>query len=392
MSRWFTCTPVAFGGGEDFFARDSGLMCRGLQAIGCESMAVMPGPQQEGDAADLIRTDYQNLESAAWWKEQRLDGMVLYAWGSPRYRKVAEAIHQAGIFLVLNQDNGGLISPLAGFGGWLAEQRIMAGSPADFLKRTTRGLAGVFLTDPPRAAHLKAGDLIACVSPAAVRHYQKLCARYGGKFLADRVTLLPHPVETEFRLEKSVAKKFRQVACVGRWQDLVQKRPRLLMEVIAPLVKNDSSVTVEIAGAVTPALAAWHAALDDDARGRVRLRGVLDRHQLAELLRASQVFYSPSAYESFGIAAGEALCCGCSLVAGSSPSLGSFEWFVSENSGKLAQENNARGQLQALHLELDAWSRGERDAHRISKIWCDRLHADRVAARTLELRNRAHAR
>ncbi|RYD37624.1 MAG: hypothetical protein EOP87_03200, partial [Verrucomicrobiaceae bacterium] len=125
--RWFTCTPVAFGGGADFFARDSGLTCRGLQAAGCDSRAVMPGPRQADDDADLIRTEYENLESAGWWKSQQLEGVVLYAWGSPRYRKVAKAIHDAGIFLVLNQDNGGLISPLAGFSGWVAEQRIMSG-------------------------------------------------------------------------------------------------------------------------------------------------------------------------------------------------------------------------------------------------------------------------
>jgi hypothetical protein len=29
--RIFTCTPVAFGGGVDFFTRESGLLCRGLQ-------------------------------------------------------------------------------------------------------------------------------------------------------------------------------------------------------------------------------------------------------------------------------------------------------------------------------------------------------------------------
>ncbi len=392
MIRWFTCTPVAFGGGEDFFARDSGLMCRGLRSIGCEAMAVMPGLRQEGDAADLIRTEYPSLESAAWWKEQRLDGVVLYAWGSPRYRKVAEAIHEAGIFLVLNQDNGGLISPLAGFGGWLSEQRIMSRSPADFLRRCLRGLAGIILTDPPRAAHLKSGDVIACVSPAAVRHYRKLCTRYGGGALADRVELIPHPVETIFQLEQGVKKNFPQVACVGRWQDLTQKRPRLLMEVIKPLVSLHEAVTVEIAGTVTPALAAWHAKLDDHARARVRLRGVIDRYQLAELLRASQIFYSPSAYESFGIAAGEALCSGCSVVAGSSPSLGSFEWFISESGGQLARKNNASGHLLALQQELDAWSRGERDAETISRSWCERLHADRVATRILELRNHLHAR
>ena len=129
--RWFTCTPVAFGGGADFFARDSGLLCRGFQSLGIESRAVMPGERKPEDEADLIRTDYANLESADWWRAQHLDGVVLYAWGRPKFRKVAAAIHAAGIFLVLNQDNGGLVSPLAGFRDWLEEQWILAGQGRD---------------------------------------------------------------------------------------------------------------------------------------------------------------------------------------------------------------------------------------------------------------------
>ena len=158
--RWYTCTPVEFGGGADFFARDSGLVCRGLQRIGVESRAVMPGEHQPLDEADLIRTRFNNLESAEWWRGHELDGVVLYAWGSPRFRKVAAAIHQAGIFLVLNQDNGGLVSPLAGAGDWLREQWILAGQGRGvgaWMRcglRVMRGLsAGLFLTDPRRAAH-----------------------------------------------------------------------------------------------------------------------------------------------------------------------------------------------------------------------------------------------
>ncbi len=100
--RWFTCTPVAFGGGADFFARDSGLLCRGFEALGGESRAIMPGMPRISDDAGLSRTKYANLESTAWWKSHQLDGVVLYTWGSPVWRKIAAAIRQSGIFLVLN--------------------------------------------------------------------------------------------------------------------------------------------------------------------------------------------------------------------------------------------------------------------------------------------------
>jgi glycosyltransferase involved in cell wall biosynthesis len=392
--RWYTCTPVAFGGAADFFARDSGLLCRGFQALGLESRAVMPGARQPDDVADLMRTDFANLESAEWWRSHGLDGVVLYAWGRPKFRKVAAAIHQAGIFLVLNQDNGGLVSPLAGFSKWLREQWILAGQGRSvsawlhFYQLALRGMSiGLCLTDPLRAAHLKQGDVLACVSPQAAEHYRKMCRFYGGADLANRVALVPHPVQALFGF--SSGSKRRQVACVARWQDVVQKRPWLLMEVVGLLVAADFGVSVVIAGQATPALEAWHRALPASQRQRVQIRGRVERDELAGILRDSQVFFSPSAYESFGIAAAEALCSGCSVVAGHSDSLASFAWFVGEDSGTLAAVDDAAGHLLALQNELAAWQRGQRNAQRISQVWCERLHADRVAATVLAMNHGA---
>ena len=104
-----------------------------------------------------------------------------------------------------------------------------------------------------------------------------------------------------------------------------------------------------------------------------------------QILAESQVFYSPSSYESFGIAAAEALCSGCSVVAGRSITMPSFEWFVSDGSGTLAAKNDCNGHAGALHEELNAWEKSGRDARGISDIWCGRLHADKVAAKVVEL-------
>ena len=394
LMRWFTCTPVDFGGGSDFFARDSGLLCRGFQSIGVESRAVMPGTRKPDDESDLIRTDYKNLESADWWRSHHLDGVVLYAWGRPKFNKVAAAIHKAGIFLVLNQDNGGLVSPLAGFTQWLKEQWILSGGGGHcaaylrFFKLTLRGLSiGLLVTDPLRACHLSHGNLIACVSPIAAGYYKNLCGIYGGGNLSSRVVLIPHAVEPIFRF--TGGPKRRQVVCVGRWQDTVQKRPWMLMEVVGSLVAADARVEVAIVGNVTPGLGRWHNSLPQGWRSRVRLLGFTGRAALADLLRDSQVFYSPSAFESFGIAASEALCSGSSVVAGRSVSMASFEWFISEASGTLAAKDDAKGHVKALLHELDCWENNDRNPGKIAGTWGERLHADRIAAKTLELSRRS---
>jgi len=389
-ARWFTCTPVSFGGGADFFARDSGLLCRGFQSLGIESRAVMPGDPQQDDEPDLIRTPYENLESTSWWKSHHLDGVVLYAWGRPCFRKVARAIHEAGIYLILNQDNGGLVSPLAGPGEWWDEQAILTGYASDardvaaFLTKIVRGLTlGLAITDPLRALHLHQGDVIACVSPRAADFYRQLCFFYGGRELALRVRVLPHPVEPIFRYDGET--KRRQVVCVGRWNDALQKRPGRLMQVANNMLDKDPFVHLVIAGSPTKEMMAWHAALPDNHRSRVELASQLDRATLANRMGKSQVFYSPSAYESFGIAAAEALCSGCSVVAGKSISMVSFEWFVSEHSGCLADQDTPQAHADVILTELKRWEHGERNAARISTIWQKRLHTHNVAAAMINL-------
>jgi glycosyltransferase involved in cell wall biosynthesis len=345
------------------------------------------------DEADLIRTGYADLESSEWWRNLKLDGVVLYAWGRPRFRKVAAAIREAGVFLVLNQDSGGLVSPLAGLRGWLKEQRILSGQGRDvqawlrFFGLTLRGLTvGLAYTDPLRAGHLKNGDVIACVSPKAAECYRRLCRIYGGPELAKRVAVVPHAVESRFCYDGEP--KLRQVACVGRWHDLVQKRPWLLIRVIEALLAEDGDVAVVIAGTPTAAMERWHESLPADRRARVRLAGQVARDELRATFGKSQVFYSPSAFESFGIAAAEALCCGCSVVAGRSVSMASFEWFVGENSGRLAEDTVA-GQVAALRDELACWAAGQREPEVISERWGERLHAEKVAGRILKFRMRA---
>ena len=381
--RIYTCTPVEFGGGPDFFARDSGLLCRGFQSLGIESHAIMPGASRANDDPDLIRTNYENLESATWWQAQKIDALVLYAWGRPKFRKVALAIRRAGIFLILNQDNGGFISPLAGWRGWLQERWIMSGQGADlsawlrFLITTLKEFTyGLLITDPLRALHLKQSNVIACVSPQAVDCYRRLCRIYGGPTLADRVTLIPHAVESHFSYHSEP--KNRHIVCVGRWDDQIQKRPKMLLRVITRLLEEDPLVSISIAGSITDEIRLWHSSMRPIDRDRIHLCGAMERSELAALLNRSQIFYSPSAYESFGIAAAEALCCGCSVVGTRSLAMPAFEWFVTKNSGTLG-EDNVTSHVSALLIELKAWDESKRQPEQISSTWRERLHAPRLA-------------
>lgn len=171
--RWFTCTPVRFTGDERFFARDSGLLCKGFQEIGVHCKAIMPGPAMSNDQSeDLIRTDFTNLEDASWWKSLGGNGVVLYAWGLGKYRRVASAIKQSGMSLVSHLDSAGMLGPVSGNRDFLASAWELSsgrcGSSSTGLLQFVTTIAyhysiGVIRNDFGRAAHLKHADLIGAI-------------------------------------------------------------------------------------------------------------------------------------------------------------------------------------------------------------------------------------
>lgn len=388
--RWFTCTPVAFGGGEDFFTRDSGLLSRGFQALGVESRAVMPLPARPDDLPSLIRTEFRNLESAAWWRGQQLDGVVLYAWGRPQFHGIAAAIREAGAFLVLNQDSSGAISPLGGLGAWLEDQWVHAaergggaGRVLRFAARAAYGMtAGIPLRDLPRAGHLRHGNVIGAVSPLAADRYRRHCRIVGGRGLAARVRLVPHPVAPHFCWNGRP--KGPAVVAVGRWHARAQKRPDLLCAAIDRLAGQLAAARFDVVGEPTPEMRAWHDALPAAVRAKACLLGRLPNHELAAVYQNARVLLCPSSFESFHIASAEALCCGCSVAGVRLSTVPSLQWFAAED-GSLAPHPTAAALAEAAATEWRRWDAGERDPQAISRRWCARLHAPNVARQVIGL-------
>ena len=390
--RWLTCTPVRFPGDESFFARDSGLLCRGFQALGVPCQAVMPGPPLPGDCTrDLIRTAYRNLESPPWWRATGAEGVVLYAWGAARYFPVARAIRQAGLKLVCNLDTSGTFGILGGpLEYWGALWRIQNGlgiSPrsltvfgAKFLSSFTWSL---LKHDLGRSRHLHQADLIGAVSPLAVERIRRVCRWYGGEALASRVRLIPHPVAMVMTYSNQIKKP--RVVTVGRWTPEAwrQKNPFLLSEVATRVLHQNPRSEFVVVGAMEEGLRRRMLESAGSAADRIRITGRLSHPNLVDLYQVSQVSLCTSNHESFHISSAEALCCGCSVVAPSLPELPSFAWFTSEASGRLAARHPS-ALARAVLDELALWSQAGRDASQIAPPWCRRLHADRVAAGLLD--------
>ena len=391
--NWFTCTPVRFRGDHTFFARDSGLLCKGFQEIGISCKAIMPGPPMDGDQTeDLIRTDYRNLEDAGWWRSLGGDGVVFYGWGSGKYVRIVRAIKRAGLLLVSHMDTAGMLGILNGFPEFTGmlwrvttgERGRSAAGVLRFACRLAYSMSlGLVRNDIGRARHLRLADLIGAITPVACDRVGKVCRIYGGKSLARRVRLLPHANASYMKPDTGIPKE-RLVVAVGRWDDAMVKGTALLLETVRLVLDGDDAAAVEIYGRTTPAMNDWHGSLPQGLRERVRLAGVVPNTEVMRGLQRARVSLCTSLRESYHGVSAEALCCGCSVVGPDVPEIPSMKWFTDGPFGRMA-DRTAGALARAVRDELAAWDRQERDAAAIADHWSRLLHAPRVAEEILRL-------
>ena len=329
--RVLTCTPVAFRGDHTFFARESGLLSRGLRMAGIYSFAVMPLPAQDGDEEGLIRASVEQLQDASWWRSHSADAVVFYSWAMPEYAPVSRAIKASGAKLLLYLDASGLWNPWSDGKDWFRAYWIFNTRTHGRLWGPTRFLLGALRQSipatlaKPRLEHMALADVIGTGSPGALARTKRYAETFGFGHITDRMVLSPPPIPVHFRYESEQKKK--RVICVARWlkPDRAQKNPAMLL--------------------------------------------------------ASLVL--------FHLASFEAACCGCSIVALDSPDLPALQWLAASD-GTLAHEAKPESFATALLAEAAKWENGHRSAKDISHRWSSELHADKAAARVLRQLALAH--
>lgn len=353
--KWYTCTPVSFKGDHTFFSRDSGAFCKAFQRIGEESRAIMPTPAQEGDDPDLIRTEYANLKDAAWWKSLGIDGVILYAWGVGKYLPIARAIHDAGIFLVVYMDSSGLFFP---WQYWLPIAKNMYTKDV-FIHGKIKGSAFFLLrllkqhtwnlASRGRRKHLDSGDMVAFPIPAALQSVADREWLYG-KSIVRKLSLVPNPISSTCRF---AGEKRNIIMAVGRWDDLLYKRPCLLMSTLEQALAHAPHWEAEIYGNIPDFLREWHGNLPEPLRTRIHLAGYIPNIELQKKQSQARISLCTSLSEGTHLASAEALCAGASVVGPRlTPQLNCLQWYVSHDSGTLSPndspENATRRKYPAI--------------------------------------------
>lgn len=158
---------------------------------------------------------------------------------------------------------------------------------------------------------------------------------------------------------------------VANWAPI--KRPFLVLEALVALRPTHPDMTLRIVGD-GPQLAAMrdfvtrHGIAD-----QVTFLGRLPKEQIAEEMRAADVFAHASAYETFSVVCAEALCCGVPLIASN---VGGIPEFVTPHNGLLVENTPEAWQVGLAQILTAA----PKDRHQISAQASARFSPQAVAA------------
>jgi glycosyltransferase involved in cell wall biosynthesis len=390
--RIYTCTPRPFFEAAHpdwyFFDRDMGLTCRELQKLGHDSKVVLLDGEGLKIHSDVIRATIQDMESVGWWKALDLDVLVLGAWALPEYTPIARAVKQAGVKLIVRCDSGGNYSQ---FGRpflsvlrdnfWQVQSRYR-----NFVFRIAATVAKTLIGYSPWAreykvaTHLSYADLICIESPGAANSLRKMLIRDRRSEVAERVQYVAHPVGMANR--SVITDKKNQIVCIGRWK-MYQKNTSLLVSVLVEFLEKNPNYSAIVAGTGEEVLLDKLKALNcsKSVRKRFMAAGRVEHEQILDWFGESKICLISSRWESFHIAAAEALCLGCSVVGPKHVS--SVRNLISKNSGMVSDLYTPKALGAALQAEMRAWDNGERSPALIAKDWRAEVSSEAVVCQML---------
>ena len=244
-----------------------------------------------------------------WWQSQKPDLVILGLWTRPKYDPIRRAALSATPHVIERADSDGMRTASCGFFTY-AKRRFdyfrdrtyrwpsLLSIPASIFYSFASILATPWIEFRLRKT-LKLLPSILVETPHATNLWKSLAGRLGVD--PEMIHCVPHPIQTDiFKFDPASPKK-NQIISVGRWDSYQKNLPLLLKNLRTFLDKNPSWTSLVI-GSGLPA---------KSPHPQITFFPSLPPPDLARHMQESKVFFFSSRYESFGLAAAEAVACGC---------------------------------------------------------------------------------
>ena len=257
----------------------------------------------------VLWVSQQDVRNPSWWQSQKPDLVILGLWTRPKYDPVRRAALSATPHVIERADSDGMRTASCGLLTY-AKRRFdyfrdrtycwpsLLSIPASILY----SFASIIATPWIEYRLKKTLGLLPSIvveTPHATNLWKSLATRLGVD--PCKIHCVPHPIQTDiFKFDPAIHKK-NQIISVGRWESY-QKNLPLLLKTLRKLLDQNTDWTSLVIGSGLPA---------KSPHPRITFLPSTSPEQLAPLMQESKIFLSSSRYESFGLAASEAVSCGC---------------------------------------------------------------------------------
>jgi glycosyltransferase involved in cell wall biosynthesis len=359
--------------------KDPGLITIGLSQLGYPTTLITETKTElDGYEAPfaLMMEDRGRFRDVDFWRRTDSDVVICYTWLEQTYNSIVRAIAQSGRKVLVKADTDGRLGyPVV---PRYQNQYVMATPPLKVWYKFSR------LEGKIEQMEMASGVLIE--SPGALGNIRKFLGYWKRSDLISKFHILPNPVTDD--ISKSELKAKEQIMMsVGRWSASIQKNTSMMLRCSRRFLGDNPEWRFRLVATyglgrqrIEDLVSKWN----KEIKQRVEILGPLNTHNsMAQLLGESLMCFMPSKWESWGIAAAEALCMGCTVVG---TPLEPLDFLVAGGfSGTLAKGFAFEDLMQALTSDASKHKQGTYKPIDIAGYWRRRLSIREVTLQICEL-------
>ena len=356
--------------------KDPGQITIGLREAGVDAFLVPLRPAASNGQAPfpIVAGD---PGSDALWARAEADVVLVFSRLDPRHTTLLRRLKARGARIIVKADTDGTLGyPLVPH---YLRALMFSHDPLGWIVRNAKWRMPVKTFVARKIEHIRLADAVIIESPDAVANVVRVLEYWGEGHLAARLHFVPNPVAPDV-CEAPLRQKDNVIVASGRWDDEGAKNTRVLVRVLGEFLQTRPDYRSVILGSGSEYVHRLARPVGRDARVRMDVRGAVTRGDVVETLSGARVCLVSSRLESFGLAAAEALCMGCSVVVTPIESLA----YLSAHgaTGTVARDFTPQALLTALREDVGKWERRVYDPARLAGRWRTTL-GRREVARTI---------
>lgn len=320
----------------------------------------------------------KNLEKVI----KSFDIVIIYSWLNPKFNYIFEIAKSLNKKIILKSDSNGRLGIIKEPKKTLNSRLCSYKSLFVFIKRFF--IPYFEKKDVQKKIYqMTLSDYVIVESPDAVQNISYFLSKNKNSDLIKKIIMIPNPVTIDVDLSN---KKENFIISIGRWDDKGPKNPKGLVKSLSEFLLFKKHWKALVIGPGEDIIKKYIKNLPNSVKERIIVTGSVEHEKIKDYLLKSKIFFMPSRWESFGIAAAEALCCGCTVVG--SP-IESLRYLTMQGfSGNVSYSLDPKALTGTLVYESNRWENNKIDYLKMSNFWRQKLNRQSIAQEFLNIVDR----